>query len=167
MAYVPTESFIVAQPIAESSATPLHALGTIVRAKDPTYGAGEFIYLLGVSGTLVGSCVKYNATTFQTALVTNTAEQANAVAWAMSDNTDGKYGWYQIAGLAVALKTAVLVTAQVPVYLSGTAGRVKVIASEGKGIQNCRSANLASVTSTTSTVILQINRPTLQGFRSA
>lgn len=143
------------------------ALGTIVRAVDPTYGEGEFIYLKGVGSTVAGSLVKWNATTYQTVLVTNTGEQGAPVAFAMAATVADKYGWYQIGGLAVAKKTAVAVSPQVPVYLSGTAGRVKVIASEGKAVVGCRSANLASVTSTVSTVILQINRPTLQGFRSA
>ena len=137
-------------------------LGTIVKAKDPTYGEGEFIYLLGVASTVVGSLVKYNATTYQTALVTNTANQDVPVAVAMSANVAGQYGWYQISGLATVKKTAVTVTPQVTVFLSSTAGRVKVVASAGLQVVGARSANLTTVTSTTSTVVLCINRPHLQ-----
>jgi phosphoribosylformimino-5-aminoimidazole carboxamide ribonucleotide (ProFAR) isomerase len=43
-----------------------------VDATDPTYGRGEFIYLLGVGSTTVGDMVTYNATTYQTALLTTT-----------------------------------------------------------------------------------------------
>ncbi|MDQ5904972.1 MAG: hypothetical protein QG672_2566 [Pseudomonadota bacterium] len=59
-----------AQPIATNSTTQKHPLGQLCRATDPTYGQGEFIYLLGVASTTVGDVVKYNATTYQTALIT-------------------------------------------------------------------------------------------------
>lgn len=137
-------------------------LGTIVRAVDPTYGEGEFIRLLGVGSTVVGSLVKYNATTWQTALVTNTAVQAVPVAVAMSACVAGEHGWYQISGLAVIKKTAVAVNPQVTVFLSTTAGRVRVIASAGLQVVGARSANLTTVVTSTSTVVVAINRPHLQ-----
>ena len=142
--------------------TPPAVLGTIVRAFDPTSGEGEFILLLGVASTVVGSVVKYNATTYQTVLVTNTAVQAVPIAVAMSACTASLYGWYQIAGNAVIKKTAVTVGPQVTLFLSGTAGRVKVLASAGLQLVAARSANLTTVTSTTSTVTVTINRPHLQ-----
>lgn len=177
MAFTPVENRLGIQPIAQTNAarpsvlqigqSPFfdaeHPLGTIVRGYDPTFGEGEFIYLLGVVNTVVGLLVKYNATTFQTAIVTNTANQDVPVAVAMSANVAGQYGWYQIAGLATVLKTAVTVNPQVSLFLSSTAGRVKVIASGGLQILGCRSANLATVTSTTSTITALINRPFLQG----
>lgn len=137
-------------------------LGTIVRAVDETYGAGEFIRLVGVGSTIVGSLVRYNATTWQTTLVTNTAVQVCPVAVAMSACVATEHGWYQISGLAVVKKTAVQITAQVPLFISGTAGRVKAVASAGLQVVGARSANLASVTSTTSTIVVAINRPHLQ-----
>jgi hypothetical protein len=151
-----------AQPIADTSTVQKHPLGTIVRATDETYGQGEFIYLLGVASTVVGSLAKYNATTYQTVLVTATAMQAVPVAVAMSANVGSQYGWYQISGNAVVKKTAVTVTPQVKLYISGTAGRVKVIASAGLEVVGARSANLTTVTSTTSTVVVTIDRPHLQ-----
>lgn len=149
-------------PIASTETTASLPLGTIVQASDPTFGAGEFIYLLGVASTVVGLVVKYNATTYQTALVTATAVQDVAAAVAMSANLASSYGWYQIAGLAVIKKTAVQFTPQVAMYLSATSGRVKAIASAGLQIGNCRSANLTTVTTTTSTITALINRPFLQ-----
>lgn len=163
--WIPTNNALGIQPITTNSTTQNHAFGQIVQAYDNTtsgQGAGEFIYLLGVASTTAGLVVKYNATTFQTALVTNTAVQNTPVAVAMSANIAAQYGWYQIGGNAVILKTAVAVTPQVTVFLSGTAGRVKVIASAGLQIVGARSANLATVTSTTSSVIVTINRPALQ-----
>ena len=143
--------------------TPPGTLGQVVRAFDPTYGEGEFIMLLGVASTVVGSLVTYNATTYQTTLSANTANQATPVAVAMSANTAGLFGWYQIGGLAVVKKTAVAVNAQVPVYQSATVGRVMPTAASGKQVLGARSANLATVASGVSTVIVSINRPHLQG----
>jgi hypothetical protein len=143
--------------------TPPGTLGMVARAFDPTYGEGEFILLVGVASTVVGSLVTYNATTYQTTLSANTANQATPVAVAMSANTAGLFGWYQIGGLAVVKKTAVAVNAQVPVYQSATVGRVMPTAASGKQVLGARSANLATVASTVSTVIVSINRPHLQG----
>ena len=143
--------------------TPPATLGQVARAFDPTYGEGEFILLVGVASTVVGSLVSYNATTYQTALSANTANLAGPVAVAMSACTAGLFGWYQIGGLAVIKKTAVAVSPQVAVYQSATTGRIMPTAASGKQILGARAANLASVTSTTSTVIVSINRPHKQG----
>ena len=143
--------------------TPPNTLGQVVRAFDPTYGEGEFIMLVGVASTVVGSLVTYNATTYQTTLSANTANQATPVAVAMAANTAGLFGWYQIGGLAVIKKTAVATSAQVAVYQSATAGRIMATAASGKQVLGARSANLATVASTVSTVIVSINRPHLQG----
>jgi hypothetical protein len=143
--------------------TPPATLGMVCRAFDPTYGEGEFIMLLGVASTVVGSLVTYNATTYQTTLSANTANQATPVAVAMSANTAGLFGWYQIGGLAVIKKTAVATNAQVAVYQSATVGRIMATAASGKQVLGARSANLATVAATVSTVIVSINRPHLQG----
>jgi len=162
MAYKIIEPYVVEQAIADTSTTQKMPLGTIVDAVDPTYGFGEFIYLLGIGSTEVGLLVKYNATTYQTAVITATAVQAVPVAVAMSANVASQYGWYQISGNAVVKKTAVAVTPQVTLFISGTAGRVKVLASAGLQIVGARSANLTTVASGTSTVVVTINRPHLQ-----
>ena len=154
------------QPIADTSTTQKHALGTIVRGTDETYGEGEFIYLLGVGSTVVGSLVEYNTTTYQTALSADTAALARPVAVAMSANVAAQYGWYQIAGLCPTKKTAVkadpAVNAQ-RIYQSATAGRVMQTSASGKCILGAARANLTTVTSTTSTVVLLLNRPHKQG----
>ena len=143
--------------------TPPNTLGQVCRAFDPTYGEGEFIMLVGVASTVVGSLVTYNASTYQTALSANTANQATPVAVAMAANTAGLFGWYQIGGLAVIKKTAVATNAQVAVYQSATVGRIMATAASGKQVLGARSANLATVASGVSTVIVSINRPHLQG----
>lgn len=154
-----------AQPIATTDTVQKHPLGTIVKGWDPTYGEGEFIYLLGVGSTEVGSLVTYNATTYQTALITvsNGKNKGLPVAVAMSANVASSYGWYQIAGNAVIKKTGVAVTPQVPVFISATSGRIKVLASAGQQILGAQTANLTTVVTTTSTVVVTINRPHSQG----
>ena len=143
--------------------TPPGTLGQVVRAFDPTYGEGEFIMLVGVASTVVGSLVTYNTTTYQTALSPNTANLAQPVAVAMSANLAASFGWYQIGGLAVIKKTAVAVNAGVSVFQSATTGRIMPTVASGKEILGAKSANLATVASTVSTVIVSINRPHLQG----
>jgi len=163
MAYLFVDPRIGAQPIAETSTTARHALGTIVRAKDPDYGEGEFIYLLGVANTVVGLAATYGPSTYQTTLMPNTANLGEPVAWAMSANVASQYGWYQIGGVAVAKKTNVSWEPNKAVFISGTAGRVMDTVASGKQVLGARSANVATVTTTTSTVLLHINRPHLQG----
>jgi len=153
------------QPISSTSTTQKHPLGTIVRGVDPTYGEGEFIYLLGVASTEVGSVSLYNATTYQTALITvsNGKLKGLPVGIAMSANVASQYGWYQISGNAVVKKTGVAVTPQVPIFISGTTGRIKVLASAGQQILGAQTANLTTVVTTTSTVVVTVNRPHTQG----
>lgn len=154
-----------AQPIATTDTVKNHPLGTIVKGWDPTYGEGEFIYLLGVASTTVGDMVTYNATTYQTALMTTTNAENKGVpvAVAMSANVASSYGWYQIGGNAVVKKTGVAVTPQVPIFISATAGKIKVLASSGQQILGAMTANLTTVVTTTSTVVVTINRPHSQG----
>jgi hypothetical protein len=134
-------------------------LGTIAQAFHPTFGEGEFIYLLGVVGTLPGLMVTYNATTWQTTIRPTTASNPGPIAVAMSANVASQYGWYQIAGLATILKTAVAASPQAAIYQSTTAGRVSFTSITGSQILGARGANLTTTTSTTSTVVVLINRP--------
>lgn len=152
-----------AQPIADTSTTRKQPLGTIVRGVDPTYGEGEFIYLLGVANTVVGSLVRYNATTYQTTLCAASDKNTGVpFAVAMSANVASQYGWYQLSGNAVIKKTGVAVNPGVAVYLSATSGRIKVLASAGQQIVGAKTANLATVVTTTSTVVVTIDRPCAQ-----
>lgn len=153
------------QPIANTETTQKHPLGTIVRAVDPTYGEGEFIYLLGVGSTEVGFIALYNATTYQTALLTvaNGKNKGAPIGVAMSANVGSQYGWYQISGNAVIKKTTVLTLPQVPIFISATTGRMKTLVSAGQQILGALTANLTTVVSTTSTVVVTINRPHTQG----
>lgn len=153
---------IASTPGSNGRSTP-GKLGEIVNAYHPTWGEGEFIRLLGAANTVAGLMVNYNATTFQTTLTPNTANNEDPIAVAMSANVTSQYGWYQIEGLATVLKTAVAVAPGAKVYQSATVGRLMPTSASGKQILGARAANLATVTSTTSTVVVLINRPFGQG----
>ena len=84
MAFHITETFPYSQAIADTSTSVEVPKGTIVRALDPTYLAGEFIYLTGVASTVVGSIVVYSPDDFTTALAA--ANAVGPVAVAMSIN---------------------------------------------------------------------------------
>jgi hypothetical protein len=151
------------QPAGRSSPS---RLGAIVRAYDPTYGMGEFIYLLGVASTVVGSVVTYNGNnagtpTFQTALAPATANQDKPLAVAMSANVAGQYGWYQIAGNAVVATNGTLAAGPAPVYLAGTG---QVTSTPAAGMQVVNATNVtATGTPAVGQAVVEINRPFAQG----
>lgn len=162
MAYYRNDGFIGGQAIADTSTTQNHPLGTICHATDPTYGGGEFIYLLGVASTAVGSLVTYGVTTYQTALAPVGTNKPQQLAVAMSANVASQYGWYQIAGLAIMAKTATVSLA------AGVAVGVKTIGlvastGSGKEINGALVAAVASAATGRTTVTVSINRPTMQG----
>lgn len=169
MAWVPAEPRLGIQPIATTQTTQAHPLGTIIRAVDPTLGAGEFIYLLGVANTLAGLMVYYDSNTGITALTSTSGvvNRGQPVAVAMSANVALGYGWYQIGGAATVLKTAVKVDPNgalgMNVHLSATAGRIMQTSVPSRQVVGARFAATATVTATTSTAIVTLNRAAMQG----
>jgi hypothetical protein len=169
MAFRITNSLAGSQGIATTSTVQNHPLGKIVTASDPTLGEGEFIYLKGVANTTVGLMVYYDVNTGTTALTTTSAvlNRGHPVAVAMSANVASQYGWYQIGGAATILKTAVKVDPALAtgmnVHLSATAGRVMQTSVASRQVLGARFASATTVTSTTSTAIVTINRPIQQG----
>lgn len=121
MAYTIAENTLVGQAFDEVSSTAKAELGLIVRAKDPTYGVGEFIYLKGVASTAVGSWVTYNTDDHSTALLA--ANAIGPVAVAMSATVASTYGWYQISGKAVGKALAAYADNGL-VFATATAGSV-------------------------------------------
>lgn len=137
-------------------------LGTIVRAKDPTYGEGEFIRLLGVASTAVGSIVTFDVTTYQTTLCAVGGNIPRPIAVAMSACVAGEHGWYQISGIAVCKKqctVSLAAGAAVGVLSTG------LIAGTGSGkeIQGAVVAAVASAKAARTTVSVMIARPHKQG----
>lgn len=145
MAFIVTDQVIGSQSIADTSTTKNHPLGTIVRAVDPTYGAGEFIYLLGVANTVVGSVVTYNPDDFSTALAV--ADAIGPVATAMSINVASQYGWYQISGKGVA-KVLAAFADDANCYLTATAGSIDDADVAGDYVRGMKGASAINTPST-------------------
>lgn len=139
-------------------------LGQEVEGKDPVTGYwGKFKLLFGVANCAVGSVVFYNAASGLTILATG-SKTGQPIAVSMAANTSSTtYSWFQTQGPATVLKTAVTVTPTVPIYISATAGRVKVLQSAYLQIIGAQSANTATVTSTTSTILVTLANPVAEG----
>lgn len=154
MTYVIQDGNLGFAPIASTKAaltsmfaggrSPGPELGDIVRAVDPVYGVGEFIYLLGVASTVVGSVVTWSgglgAPTFQTTLAPSTAGLAQPLAVAMSINLATFYGWYQISGNMVMATNGTLATGPAAVYLAGS-GQVTSTQANGKQVLNAQNVS--------------------------
>jgi hypothetical protein len=160
MAYFISDLKVGAQLIEESRTVAQNASETLlstVKAFDPTYGEGEFIYLIGVASTAVGDAVVYSSTGQTTRTL---AASRGPVAIAMSANGAGARGWYQIRGLAVV--NAATVVAETAAQLTATDGRLDdtttatnyVDGAVWKGATGTPAANLA---------ICAINYPVAQG----
>jgi hypothetical protein len=154
MAYTIADTFLGYPKIAATSTAPwigggtsntTPPLGTIVRATDPTYGMGEFIFLKGVASTAVGSWVTYNDDDYSTTLLA--ANAIGPVAVAMSANVASQYGWYQIQGKAIGKAlTGFLDNANV--YATATAGSVDDAVVAGDRVKNAKGASAVDTPST-------------------
>jgi len=113
-------------------------VGTIVRATDPTYGAGEFIYLKGVASTAVGSWVTYNMDDGSTDLLA--ANAIGPVAVAMAATVASTWGWYQISGKAVG-KALTGYVDNANVYATATAGSIDDAVVAGDRVKNAKGAS--------------------------
>lgn len=173
MAYVITEPRLGLPGITSisDSSTPAVPVGTIVRANDPVYGGGEFIYLPGQGSNSVGALVAYiqgsgqNTGNNTVSMNPNTKDTARPLAVSMSANVSAtKYSWYCIQGVVPVKKTAVKVSPNVALFQSATTGRVmSTVASGGLQIIGARAVPTATVASATSTVLVELNRPHAQG----
>lgn len=158
MAFQPTESVVTNQKIADASTTQNYPLGTIIRAKDATYGEGEFIYLKGVASTIVGSIVEYD-TNFQTGLSTTALNLPRPVAVSMSICTASYYGWYQIGGIANMAKLSTTSFAAAAA-LAASAG-LAIAAATGRIMNGALVTAVASAVSVAAPdlVTVMVNRP--------
>ena len=157
MTFLPLGNVVVPQAIGDTSTTKKVPLGRIIQAEDPTYGVAEFIYLTGVASTVVGSIVNFDDT-FQTALDTSAVGgPPRPVAIAMSANVAGQYGWYQISGMAIAVKANSVSFADGASFAAGSG--LAVAAATGTIINGGIVAAVASAKSDVTTVLVCINRP--------
>lgn len=139
----PTNGEIGGQAISATSTTKNHTLGRIICARDfdvsTLYGEGEFIYLLGVASTVVGSLVTWSSDDFQSALAVS--DDVGPLALAMSINVAGpNYGWYQMQGKGVAKVTAGLAD-DADMYLTSVGGVPDSTNVSGDYINGMRSAS--------------------------
>lgn len=157
MTYRSSQSYIGQQALADVDTTQRHPLGTIIKAYDPTYGAGEFIYLKGVSSAAVGHLVSYDVT-FTAALHTTELDKPRPVAVLMSAiDASTKYGWAQISGQAV-VKKAVSVSFAAGAALAGGSGLAIAVVS-GLILNGALVAVVASAKSDVASVRVMISRP--------
>ncbi|HEY1035010.1 MAG TPA: hypothetical protein VGE09_08515 [Pseudoxanthomonas sp.] len=142
---ITSQGFIGHQPIADTSTTKLHPLGTVVQATDETYGGGEFIYLAGAANTVVGSVVTYNTDDGTTTLAV--ANAVGPIALAMSANVASQYGWYQIQGKGVA-KVLTGFADNADCYLTSTDGSIDDTDVAGDYINRMKGASAIDTPST-------------------
>lgn len=144
MTWTPAGNFALPQAIADRSTTKKCDLGTIVQCKDPTYGAGEFIYVDGVASCAIRNWVTING---DDGSITRLAANAfGPVGVAMATLTASYYGWVQISGKA--LGTCLTQFADNGrVYITGTAGAVDDTSVAGDYVWNAKGASLTAVDS--------------------
>ena len=151
--------------------------GKIVQAEwnDSTSGGGgEFIFLRVPTSTTItaglfymwgDSGSGYDAVVVPTSAsptVTSGAPVAVAINSVTSSSTLTQATWFQVQGRCTVLKDAVKLAPGAPVYFSkSAAGRVRVVGSAFYAILGARSATLTTITTTTSSGLVYLNRPCL------
>ena len=137
------------QPIAENSTTKQHPLGLKVKAEDPTYFTGEFVYAKGVASCVVGSAVTISPDDWSTALLV--ADAIGPVGVAMAATVAGEYGWFRVYGKGVIKAATVADNARV--WASGSAGIVDDATQDGDMVHG---ATFASADGTPSAGLAEV-----------
>lgn len=163
MPYTINNHRIGLQAIATTDTVQNLPLGTIVLATDPVYGAGEFIYLLGVASTAIGSWVTYGQDNNATALLA--ANAIDPVAVSMSANIATQYGWYQISGKAIGLALAGYLDNGL-VFATATAGSIDDAVVVGDRVKLAKGASAVGVPSG-SFAEFEIQRPFMDDATAA
>ena len=165
MAYaITSNNHVGAQPIANNSTVQNHKIGTIITAEDPTYGEGEFIYLVGVASTIVGTVVTWHdadTTLGLTAFSTTAVDSGEPLAVAMAATVADEYGWYQISGIAVVGKANTLSLA--PGVDLAIASGLAIAAATTNRVSGLNTAITASASTLVITVPCLIQRPSGPG----
>lgn len=157
MAYKYAHDVLGGQQLTDVDTTQRHALGTICKGRDATYGEGEFIYLKGVSSAAVGHLVSYDVN-FAAVLHTTELDKSRPVAVLLSAiDASTKYGWAQIGGRAI-VKKAASVSFAAGAGLAGGSGLAIAVVS-GLILNGALVAVVASAKSDVLSVPVMINRP--------
>lgn len=105
--------------------------GYRVQGFDPIHGFGEFIFLQGVASTVAGTLVSYSALTGATVINTGAAGNDVPFAFALAPTVANLFGWYQIAGVALAVNNG---TAAAGAAYQVSAGN-NITSTQGNGLQ--------------------------------
>jgi hypothetical protein len=139
------------QAITDVSTTQQHPLGQRIRAYDPTYGEGEFVYVKGVASAAVNLLCTVNLYTGVTALTA--ARSKGLIGVFMSALVASTYGWVQVRG-ACPVALAGTVVAGSTVYLTATAGKADDAVVAGDIVYG---ANFATADGTPSALIAVVS----------
>jgi len=96
---------LVYPPLSAVDTTAKYTVGSIVEDGN----GNEYIYLLGVAGVALGSCVSYNPATFATTI--GSGASAGRLAFAMAAILATQYGWFCIKGNAPCVTAGTTVAA--------------------------------------------------------
>jgi hypothetical protein len=156
MAAFVTDGTIGSQKVSETSTTQKHELGKVSTMHDPTtYNYGEYVYLLGVASTAIGSVVLYSEDDYSTSLLA--ANDIGQVGVSMSANVASQYGWYQISGKAVG-KVLSGFADNGNCYATATAGSIDDAVVSGDRVKRMKGAS-AIGTPSSGLAELEIQRP--------
>ena len=138
--------------------------GTVATFRDAVLGGGEFIYLLGVANTILGSAVTYQLSdgvslNGTTALWVGTANTGAPVAFATAAIVATDWGWYQIGGAAICATSGTVDAGNAAYYQAN--GVIPAAAGNGKQITGMV-ASSANGVPTTNQAIYTLDRPQVQ-----
>jgi hypothetical protein len=153
--YVIQENTVGWTPIEVVDTVQRHPLGTVVRASDPTYGSGLFVYVKGVDSGTANSWVTYNADDYSTALLV--ANAIGPVGIMMSALVASTFGWVQIDGKGVGKALTGFVD-NANVYGTATAGSVDDAIVAGDRVQGAKGASAVG-TPSAGLAEFEIHRP--------
>jgi hypothetical protein len=160
-----TDPKSVPQPIESISTTQLMPYGSIIRAYEPIYGGGEFIYLQGAASTVNKDLVSYSSMTGVTTRHVAAANSNQTLAVAMAALVASNWGWFQCSGAAVVNGSGTQALGLV--YTVGTS-TVTSSATAGMEIQGSRiilaSASTFTKTVTTRNGSFQLYVPNFDGL---
>lgn len=148
------------QPIADTSSTQQHDLGTIIQCVDRgsnANGVGEFMYVKGVTNGAVGSWVGVNADDYTTTLAVANGIYPLIGIMMSALSAATLYGWIQITGKAVG-KALTSFADNGDVYLTATAGSVDDADVAGDFVSNAKGASALDAPAT-GMAEFEISRP--------
>lgn len=122
-------------------------LGMVLEGVDPfgIFGAGEFIYLKAAATITANQICVYNVG-LEADVAANTANTGRAVVVAKAPMATGEYGWFQLSGGMIPVKTAASVAAGSAVGIDATTGGSAAANSAGRQILGATSLRASTAT---------------------